>query len=957
MYKKLLFLTSVVLVLGLAGSACGALKKGSYLLWPGTNTEMMVLWQLDSTMTCTLEWGQDTNYSTGSVQTSEHGTDHQHEYTISGLSPGTKYYYRVTAGAEQPTGSFWSAPPADATKIKFLAYGDTRTNPDKHDLVCEEMVDTFQADPNYQTFTLLTGDWVAVGERESDWTNQFFDPSYVNTHYMQANLPINGCIGNHEWDSGSIPPTLFDKYWPYPYVSGFYWSFDYGPVHVAVVDQYDEAYGAGSDQLTWLENDLAATTKEWKFIMLHEPGYSAGGGHDDEIDVQTYIQPLCETYGVDIVFAGHNHYYARCDANGIKHITTGGGGVSLDSADPHYSIYVETTTSAWHFCTIEIDGTTLNFEAREPNGSLVDSFSLYVEGTEPPTLYYPMMDAIGVLIDVNLAWVPGYSGFTAYHDVYLGTNETTVTNATDPNTPPGRGRQSLDANSYNPPGVLDFQTMYYWRIDEVNEPNIWTGDVWSFFTQEYTDVIDDMESYNGNKIYDTWENYGTGATVVLETTEVHGGQKSMNLTYDNSTSPYYSEIERRYKNPQKWLMHAPKALTLFFKGISDPPNAAEQMYVGLADTAHLDDPCVVTYDRPLSNLRLDDWQSWDIDLDDFPGVDLNDVNQIFIGFGDRDNPQAGGGGTMYFDDIRLYLSRCVPDRIPANFNGSSDCVVDSEDLDIMTDSWLIPANYSLTTVAPNSNNLVNWWKFDEGAFTTVSDSCSSNNGTLMIAPATPAWVPGMTGDPCDWALQFDGDNDGVELTSALTIFSSSFTVSAWIKVPYSATGRVGIILGDYGLWQAINVNLELYGDGEIRFYWDASPNLLGSTDLRDDSWHLVTFVRDKDAEKVYGYVDGNPDFEYSEAIDDKTATWPHRIGRDARTGDTAFDGVIDDVRIYNYALSHAEVGYLALQGGTPLAVPPLPPYAAKLDIVQDNKINLKDYAVLTEKWLVEQTWP
>ena len=215
----------------------------------------------------------------------------------------------------------------------------------------------------------------------------------------------------------------------------------------------------------------------------------------------------------------------------------------------------------------------------------------------------------------------------------------------------------------------------------------------------------------------------------------------------------------------------------------------------------------------------------------------------------------------------------------------------------------------------------------------------------------------MTGDPCDKALLFDGLDDGVGLTSLLTVFSSSFTVSAWVKVPFDTTDRVGIILGDNQTENAVKINFELHDKGDIRVYWAGKPDLRGETDLRDGSWHLLTWVRDKAAEKVYGYVDGNPDFEYSGAIIDRTAAAIHRIGRDQRDGNTAFEGTIDDLRIYNYALSHAEVGYLALQGGTPLAVPVLPPYAVKVDIVQDNKINLKDYAALANKWLIEQTWP
>ncbi|KKK97635.1 hypothetical protein LCGC14_2650770, partial [marine sediment metagenome] len=60
-----------------------------------------------------------------------------------------------------------------------------------------------------------------------------------------------------------------------------------------------------------------------------------------------------------------------------------------------------------------------------------------------------------------------------------------------------KGRQ--DVNGYDPLGAGDLtvQTTYFWRIDEVNEsdPNLWKGNTWTFKTIEYTDVIDDMESY------------------------------------------------------------------------------------------------------------------------------------------------------------------------------------------------------------------------------------------------------------------------------------------------------------------------------------------------------------------------------------------------------------------------------------------------------------------------------
>jgi len=343
-------------------------RKAPYLIYNDNNTEMQVLWQLISTDTCIIEWGTDTLYSLGSAQTYEYGGSHQHTYTITDLTPGSKYYYRVITDAQIHTGSFRSAPDMDATSIRFTAYGDTRTYPADHDQVAAGMVAAYAQDENFQSLILSSGDLVAAGNNESDWDAQFFDPSYANIQEMLATLPYQSCMGNHE-QAG----VLFQKYFPYPFVAGRYWSFDYGPAHFVVVDQYTN-YGTGSAQLVWMESDLAATTKPWKFVCLHEPGWSAGG-HSNNTSVQNYIQPLCEQYGVSIVFAGHNHYYARAVVNDVHHVTTGGGGAPLYTPDPNYPNIV-TATKTHHFCKVELDGEVLNFKAVTPAGVVIDSFNI-----------------------------------------------------------------------------------------------------------------------------------------------------------------------------------------------------------------------------------------------------------------------------------------------------------------------------------------------------------------------------------------------------------------------------------------------------------------------------------------------------------------------------------------------------------------------------------------------------
>jgi N-acetylneuraminic acid mutarotase len=339
-----------------------SVQKGPYLIYPGDNTQMMVLWQLNGPEPYTLRWG----HSDGSV-TPEMFGDFQYEHVMTGLTPGSRYYYEMEGVG---SGSFLAAPPDDAANVNFLAYGDTRSNPQTHDAVNAQMIAAYTADSAYQTFTMLAGDWVGRGDSELAWTDEFFNRSQENTIEMQANLPINGCIGNHE-QTGAI----FQKYWPYPYESdGWYWSFDYGPVHIVIVDHKNEGDSLGTAQKAWLEADLAGSSKEWNFLQFHAPVYSAGGHPNNTVE-QGYIQSLCETYGVAIVFAGHNHYYARAVVNGVVHITTGGGGAPLGTPatrQPNIVAYDQSN----HFCKIDIEGRQLTFEAISLGGTIIDAFTM-----------------------------------------------------------------------------------------------------------------------------------------------------------------------------------------------------------------------------------------------------------------------------------------------------------------------------------------------------------------------------------------------------------------------------------------------------------------------------------------------------------------------------------------------------------------------------------------------------
>ncbi len=346
------------------------LTKGPTLILTGQNTEMKVFWQWTDNSAFTLRWGTSTAYGQGSAAVAAYDTtNHLYAYTITGLTPGTKYYYQVAVSNQCASYTFYAPPAATASGVKFLSYGDTRTNGSVHNGLAGQVVSLFGSDPAFQTLNLNVGDWVS-GDSESAWTGEWYNTSYANLRAQEASIADTGVRGNHE--SGA---TYWKRYFPQPYqAGGLYRSFDYGPMHIAMLDQYT-AYNAGSTQYNWLKNDLAASTKTWKLVVLHEPGWSSGGGHGNNTTVQNDLEPLFKQYGVSIVFGGHNHYYARATVDGIQHLTMGGGGAPLYAPGSGYPNIVA-SNSSYSFGQFTISGNTLTAKVVNNSGATIDSFTI-----------------------------------------------------------------------------------------------------------------------------------------------------------------------------------------------------------------------------------------------------------------------------------------------------------------------------------------------------------------------------------------------------------------------------------------------------------------------------------------------------------------------------------------------------------------------------------------------------
>ncbi len=262
----------------------------------------------------------------------------------------------------------------------------------------------------------------------------------------------------------------------------------------------------------------------------------------------------------------------------------------------------------------------------------------------------PANGAVDVTQTPILTWTPGVNG--ASYEIYFGSDASALEL---------KGSGNLGSESYET-GLLEWNTTYYWRVDEANSANAdspWTGPLWSFTTANFL-IIDDMESYNdldegdpgSNRIYLAWidgfDNPAINGSTVghldppfAEQTIVHSGGQSMPMSYDNGVGK--SEATLTLTTNKDWTVKGVDTLTIWFRGAAG--NTAETLYVALNGNARVDN------DDPDATTSTS-WTEWNIPLQAFAdqGVNLSNVNSITLGL----SSVTGGTGMMYFDDIRLY---------------------------------------------------------------------------------------------------------------------------------------------------------------------------------------------------------------------------------------------------------------------------------------------------------------
>jgi len=488
-----------------------------------------------------------------------------------------------------------------------------------------------------------------------------------------------------------------------------------------------------------------------------------------------------------------------------------------------------------------------------------------------PTLPREPEPADGVTIegvDVVLTWRAGREADS--HQVYLGTtaDDLALLDAIDENT-------FTAAN-------LDYDQSYFWQIVEVNEaevPATYAGPVWRFTTPAYA-VVDDFESYDDNcqRIFFAWEdglghnggldiedcavppsNGNGGGSIVgnesspfAERTLVHSGGQSMPLSYDNNFGPSETTLQLE---AQDWSTSGIKSLSVYFRGTAGNTG---QLYVKINNTK-------VSYNGDAADIAGSVWLPWIIELSTV-GANLQSVTSLTFGV-----DGAGAAGKLYIDDVRLYP--------------------------------LAPG--FVTPTEPDNAGLVAAYSLDGDA------TDGSGNGHDGVIEGSVAFSAGVTG----LASDHNGSDALINCGDIPVSDAGALSVAFWVQPRNIAQDWAGYV----SKWTSDDAERTFWlgqhaTDGWLRFgIYPSGPAAETAVDsgqviLMNEEWTHIACTHDGNVQRIYAQgmvvVASAP---RNAGIVDRGGEL--RIGKVASAN--WFDGLIDEVWIYNRALALEEIAWLA----------------------------------------------
>ncbi|HIA24745.1 MAG TPA: hypothetical protein EYM81_01455 [Candidatus Poseidoniales archaeon] len=398
-----------------------------------TPSEVVVMWATARRGNAVVEWnGQSAD---GDSYCYNHDMAF-HMATMTDLTPGEEVTYRVGDGNDWSQEYKFTPIDIDANRFEWIAIADYGDSSEALD-VSEAII----ADTTAQMVT-ISGDISYADGEQSSW-DDWFD----NQEASMTRIPWVTAVGNHENEPGY-------EFTPYAHrfdadevkeTEPFWYSRDFPGVHMVFMST-EHDYNLGSVQYAALEADLSAANanreqRPFIVVIAHKPMYSSNDYHGSEIALREAVEELYQNHGVDLVIAGHDHFYERTwpvfqeepqsfggedgtlfgQGLGPIHIVAGNAGrtpyTGMDEPQPAWSAYREVDTFGYMKIIYDEGTRSLSFTFHRTDETIGDQFTiqegvLNEEGDEK----FQFIPGFGTLLPLICLI---YAAFSRYDADYL----------------------------------------------------------------------------------------------------------------------------------------------------------------------------------------------------------------------------------------------------------------------------------------------------------------------------------------------------------------------------------------------------------------------------------------------------------------------------------------------------------------------------------------------------------
>ena len=352
-------------------------------------TSMVVIWATEGRSTGEVEWNGQT------ASSMDYCYNHDmafHMATMTDLTPGEEVTYRVGSGGSWSDEYTFTPIDPSAKQFEWISIADHGDSSEGMD-VSEAII----ADSDARLVTISGDISYADGEQSAwdDWFNVQQDSMTV--------IPWITGVGNHENEPGYGFTPYEHRFDSDGQIESetFWYSRQIPGVHMIFMST-EHDYDSGSTQFAWLEQELASVNRDvTPFVIVygHSPMYSSNSYHGSEVELRTAVEQLYVDNGVDLVIAGHDHFYERTwpvsaevvmdTGNGFDrfsrgeapiHLVIGMAGRSayedLDEPQPEWSAYRENNTYGWTRWVYDGDAREISMTFYRLDGSIGDEFTL-----------------------------------------------------------------------------------------------------------------------------------------------------------------------------------------------------------------------------------------------------------------------------------------------------------------------------------------------------------------------------------------------------------------------------------------------------------------------------------------------------------------------------------------------------------------------------------------------------